>query len=605
MLFPVYNGQEIAPSVRPSAEMDMHSIARRLPSAMGETFGQDLESASQGAAEIYHQANTTRLEDTINTAVRPFQQNMIQGYQALKGKNALSGPDGKSDQPMPDQLMNQFDSQMSKVRADLANDQQRQMFDQAVSRIRLETHGQVQAHFNQQMQAYQVDTNNATMETETNHIGSVGFANGQLDNASVEQSVQRIGAAVDANAKVLGWSPERTQAAKLDATTKAYTTVLGSMLQADKPDSAETYYQVHKDQIDPGVGARIEKMIQAGVMNQQVNTAIDNVWATKGPKLAGDEVNLEAMSKDIRDQFKDRSEAQKLALSFLKERAQEHDYTMKQQDEQITGGIWKQVLTGAGLGAIKKSPEYQMLDGNAQVKLVTQIEAFQKRNENTPEDQASKFASYWAYASNPEALKGMSDAEILAKTPQLGLVGVKDLLGLKQSLQAPGKVLASNVDTNQLKVFAGQAGMNWVWNSKLTDDQNATMGLLKYRVDQQIESDQQAKGRELTRQEKDDVIRRNLVTFQIQDARGWYNPARWFGDAYAPQDKPAFELQPGDALVVPNEVRKTILDEAKRNGVLNPTEDQIRNRYFQLMQPKPEAAPSLVQRPVRIPMKAK
>ena len=64
-------------------------------------------------------------------------------------------------------------------------------------------------------------------------------------------------------------------------------------------------------------------------------------------------------------------------------------------------------------------------------------------------------------------------------------------------------------------------------------------------------------------------------------------------------DKKAFQLQPGDVLAVPTDKRNEIVSEAQAHGVTNPTEQQIRDRYFQMLQPAPSAQPQLVQRPVK------
>jgi hypothetical protein len=194
----------------------------------------------------------------------------------------------------------------------------------------------------------------------------------------------------------------------------------------------------------------------------------------------------------------------------------------------------------------------------------------------------------------------MTDGQVMALAPQMGLAGVQDLLGMKQKLAMPGKVLPSTVDTEQLKVFASQAGMN-VYGTVAPEDQ-AKLGQLKYSVDQQVETEQQAKGRELTRAEKDDIIKRSLVNYTVNGAgsSSWYNPISWFGSNDA--SKPAYALQPGDQLAVPDDARAGIIAEAKANGVQNPTEEQIQSRWFTMQQPKQQSTgPQPIPSHARVP----
>lgn len=587
MPIPVYDSQQVAPNVVQAPQLDQRALMNRLPGAMGEGLGQDIASAAQGVAQLYHQANQTRVEDAINSQVRPFQQNLIQGYQAKTGLNALVGDqtplnpdsgrasDDQAGRSLPDQVMGQFDQHLQQVRSGLTNPAQQAMFDQAATRLRLEANGQVQAHATQQAMVYQDQTNKATIGTEINHVGAVGVVNGQLDPATIHQSMARVNAAVDAQAQLHGWSPEMIAAQRMDAASQLHATVLGSLLAQHNPQGAAVYFQDHRDDIDPAVAQKMDAVIQANVTNQKADTAVDQIWNTKGPKVDGDPVNLDTMSQTIRDQFKNDPNGQKLALAALKERAQEHDYAAKQREESITGGLWQQVLHGSSLSSIKASPQYMQLDGTAQVKFISAAEAFQKRNENQPDNSMAHYAEYWALASNPEALKRMSDAQIFAKAPLMGPQLVKKLLQDKQDyLNAPpGKTLPATVDTDAFKAIAGQAGLPVF--SKNTDDQ-ATMGMLKFRVEQAIDAEQQAKGRPLVRDEKDQITRRLVAPVTVQTPRSMFNPAGWFGSPFSTSQAPLFAAEPSEQDM--NAVRKSLA----AAGVSNPTDSQLRYGYYLL-----------------------
>ena len=120
-------------------------------------------------------------------------------------------------------------------------------------------------------------------------------------------------------------------------------------------------------------------LIERDTRNMEVGEAVDGVWAQHGPKDDTEAVNLDTMNAALRTRFAKDPDAQKLAMGLMRERAQERDYSVRQREDAVAGGIWKQVMAGHGLGSIRRSAEWRSLDGTKQAQLVTQIEAFQKR----------------------------------------------------------------------------------------------------------------------------------------------------------------------------------------------------------------------------------
>jgi hypothetical protein len=69
----------------------------------------------------------------------------------------------------------------------------------------------------------------------------------------------------------------------------------------------------------------------------------------------------------------------------------------------------------------------------------------------------------------------------------------------------------------------------------------------------------------------------------MHSPRGWYNPARWIGDAEDTEHMPAFKQLPkGYAFgphQIPEEAHAHVAELLKARGVANPTEEQILATY--------------------------
>ena len=164
---------------------------------------------------------------------------------------------------------------------------------------------------------------------------------------------------------------------------------------------------------------------------------------------------------------------------------------------------------------------------------------------------------------------------------------------------APDKILEASANANDVRVIASQNGYMVGPGSSADDD--AKLAYLTYQVDHDILAKEQSTGKKLDQNAKDDIIKYNVARIATTNisGRGWYNPAGWgiFGgktpgtwgspisiSAGEPQSR-AQTRDISGLEKIPDEARAAIIDEAKRNGVTNPSEAAIRARYAQLQLP--------------------
>lgn len=558
MQLPLYDTPQVQQQALPDA-----LVSTRAPEPAWADAAQGLAHVASAVNQFRTEADTLRAEDAFNQ-MREQQQALGWGEDGAfkkEGANAFSGK-----KPLSQDYLERYDAAARQIAGGLSNENQRALFNRAAARGRLEFWGQLQRHEAAQGEAYRKSVVDGVIATEREHA-----ARNFNDPDSVAQSVQRTRANVALAAQASGMAADQAQMAELEAVSGIHSAVLGQMLESRDPKGAKAYYEANKDSISTRDGARVRILIERDTRELEASTAVDEVWGLHGPKGDTDAVNLDAMNAVLRKRFAKDPDALKLATSLMRERAQDRDYSVRQRENAVSGGIWKQVLAGQGLGSIRRSPEWRSLDGTKQAQLEAKIEAFQKRGGEG--DSMAQFAAYWARASNPAALAKMSDAEIFALAPKMGKSLTKQLLMRKAELGRGGaEVQDATVDTDSFHYFARQAGLNV--DNKASDDDKAKLGELKYRVEQTIDQEQRAKGRKLTRDEKDGITKRLLLKVPIT------TPGRWWGTNTKEQF--LFELRdPRDldqSIVLDPKKAEGVVDDLLAAGV-RPTKERLREAY--------------------------
>jgi hypothetical protein len=148
---------------------------------------------------------------------------------------------------------------------------------------------------------------------------------------------------------------------------------------------------------------------------------------------------------------------------------------------------------------------------------------------------------------------------------------------------APDKILEASSSANDVKVIAAKNGMQVGAGSSATDE--AQLAYLTFQVDHAILAQEQSTGKKLDQNAKDKIISDELVKIKTttMGERSWVNPARWFGSPFSfSTEDPAYLYKTLDitgAPDIPADTRSAIITESKRNGIQDPTEEQIQKRY--------------------------
>lgn len=442
-----------------------------------------------------------------------------------------------------------------------------------------------------------------------------GFENQQLDigersalSASVTSlSNQAIAAGPDKAAPVLAqaaatlrsWGAKKgvdVEPEVMKVTTGAHLTIINTLMQRD-PKAAEAYFNTNKKEIDgqrwDEVGARINQV--SAITDGE--TKATEIWAaTVKPGDYKNPVDQFALEKQMREAFPNDPTRQKAGVQALREMGAAWNKSQAEATAASTNNVFKLIDSGTPMTKVMKTDAWAALPGDQQHRIVLQLEQQAAARESRAAAAESRAAAaesrkfsqmqiqdkllQWNNAgdylrySDPTVLTSMSRPQVEALRTTFGFEGAQHLLQRYDTLQKPGKIAEARMDTEDFNHIAGQLGMD-PYNAK-TPDKKAALGELKYRVEQLIDTAQKTKGKELTREEKGELMRGEMA--RTVTVGGWFSDT----------ETPVIQLKPDDVkkVVVPREEKDRLLKkmaaryQATGDPAFAPTDENLRRWHL-------------------------
>lgn len=503
---PVYERGQVNAQPLPNVQMRQANFGRGVQAHDFTGLGNAIAGSANTLLRIeqkeQEEADTLRVEEQLNR-LREVQIDLTagqeRGYQNQKGRNALDRP---SKKPLSDEYMELFGKTTNEIESQLANDNQKQLFRRRAGVIANEFRAGVTRHESSQIEAYarSVDENTIKVETEN-------AARNWNNPESIQLSVDRAKSALSRSYNREGLPADKYVEVERNVISGLHKGVIESALGAENVDYAKQYFEANKDTMNQADKLRIQGLIDKDMNQRMADDAAANVWQAFGPQDDTEAVNLDVMQAELREQLKDNPDALKIAQAELKDRASTFDYSVKQREAQVVGGVWEQVLAGQPLSAIRKSEFFRELDGAKQAQIIGQIETFRNGGEG---GNANAKDILWAeYAGDSERLASMSDAEIYGLTKDIGRERVNSLIAKRDKMNSPEKIIEAKIDQDDFNQLAQGAGLK-PFDSKKSESEKAQLGALKYKVENLINADQALKKRPLTREEKKQIMQEEL-----------------------------------------------------------------------------------------------
>lgn len=433
------------------------------------------------------------------------------GYLVKQGKTAI-----ENYQP----TLEAYDGGMAKIRAELKNDEQRDLFDRKVATARRQQARLTAArHMSQQSERYAETEMQGRLE---NAISAAGRNAEDPTRVGYEIGTARADyAKFLSERKGIKQGDEKFDDAMRDFDTKAHETVIDNLLTRPGGGAkAKGYFDAVKDSID---GARVDAIqgkLAEYIANEKAVSAVD--VAFKAVRTGGDPGTAEL---DMVDGIKDDPKAQAIARAEFRNRVAAFETS---QNSQI-GKAKQWVLENKAFSYARIPREFRDgLTPTNDVELREWITSKIDAARSAPPSPAQKARAEELFYKLPRTPEEFKKADLMA------VYSVFEAAGMESQWR--------QLTAEQDAMLKGKAGDEWAMASPTLDARLGTLGIKKSDpraaqaedyIRRQISAGRERKGSALTRQEVDDVIDQSFLKGEIQ--RSWLpdTEAYQFEAAYA------------------------------------------------------------------------
>lgn len=340
---------------------------------------------------------------------------------------------------------------------------------------------------------------------------------------------------VRAYAATRNMTPEQEQALLSSTLTQFHAQRIQQLVSDPKTAaSAKDYFENNKAEIDGKQWAELGGFAKKGAATATGNDVATTVWTDMGPKAGTDEIKTYDMEERIRKELKGDDLAIESAIKNLRERETAFKTQRVEEAHKAQASVNQLVMKGAGLTQLRSSPEFIMLsqkDPKAARDISEfvenkQIRGLQRANALSAQADAAEVRAdrrlhrdtmdVTLQVSDPTVLAGLSREQVTNLLPKLGIESTQFLLNRWEQYHKSGDALSeAKIDDQQFKSFAQRAGVDIT--PKSNDDAGKERLInLRDDVERIIGSEQQAKKRALTREEKDVILQRVIDDKVIQ-----------------------------------------------------------------------------------------
>lgn len=549
-------------------------------------------TAAAIGADMQMQANAARHDDAVNQLVDAGTKLRLEALQ-LKGRNALERPDGKA---LPDEYGEKLGQIRQQIAAGLGNDAQRAAFGRTADRYLTQFKGSLSSHMLQQQEAFADDTYKGTVETAANQ-GALLYG----DPQTRQESYDTIRRAVEIQAQRKGWDDKTRDDELQHAVSPMHLGIMQSMIKGGRAADAKAYYDEHSSDMTIQARAGIQGALQSAVAAQKSDGVVGDVWGQIGPRTANDPVKLFDMEAVLREKLHDDPDTLKVAVADLRQRAQAFNAQQAEMKAGNTAAVWNLVDSGASLSAVQKSDAWLAMSGTEQHEILKAMDAEAYTRESRAAARASRAASdasrqlsqmqvsekmeymrngdKYLTATDPAVLKNMSRAQVEALRTDFGMEPTQHLLQKWDELKNPGKLVEARMDQEDFNSIADQMGLHPFKIKEGDEAGKRALGTLKFRMEQMIDAEQSKLGKPMARQEKMDLMRREMARTVAVD-HGWFSREK---------QVPVVSLTDDQAkdLVIPDDARKQIVaalrtkyQQNPNNPNFAPTEANVRRLFL-------------------------
>jgi soluble lytic murein transglycosylase len=271
------------PAFQGSTGPQAGQVAADQVQQMGAAAGRVGDVASQISMNIQQETNRVKVVDAVNQAKESMfdLQAGQNGFQALKGYNALHRPDGQS---LVDEYGAKFKDSSDAIEKGLGNDAQRAMYREHVGAMQSQLHGQLNEHTMREFQTYQGSVYDGAAQTAKRQI-ELNY-NRTEPGGMIDQAIQTIEASVREKARLTGASQEMADNVARREISGAHRLALRTALERNDLAFADGYLKKYRGSMEPDDILAVQGTITKEMDQRQAFAAASTAVTLVAPKLA-------------------------------------------------------------------------------------------------------------------------------------------------------------------------------------------------------------------------------------------------------------------------------------------------------------------------------
>jgi len=379
--------------------------------------------------------------------------------------------------------------------------------------------------------------------------------------------------------------------------TKLHESVIGTMISNGMSKDAKEYYGTYLNDIDVDKRRGLSEHLKIATTATDADNLAEKVfgeWAQGKDFNSG--VPLYELEARVRREAGDNEDVQRAAIAGVKERAASWNDQQKETTAQNVSAVWGLVDKAGGqiTRQIQLSPQWLSLTDLERRKIRKDVgeeaatraaRAAAESSRALSEMQRREHMAYlkngdqYLTISDPNVLRRMTRAQVEAKRGEFGMERTLHLLGVWDTLQDPKRFGEAKMDSDDFNNLA--VSLNLDPYSK-NASKRSEVGALKFRVEQAIDIEQRNRNKPMTRQEKQEFIKKEASKQILIDRIGPWNTK-----------KPALSLTPSDVknVVIPKADREKLSKAMQlqynrtKDPRYAPTEANIRREYLYSVTP--------------------
>ena len=479
-----------------------------------------------------------RAEATAKESFLKFQDNVRKTRQGDLAKGVVQDTD---------KFWNDSVEQIGKG---LENDEQRRVFAQRASGLRVTSLGQMADWENRQGEI-------ALDASTSKNIKAARDA--AITTPTPENIATQIAEIKKINAVYLQHKgitdPKVLEQANLADTSQIHEQVIRG-LAVNAPMQAKAYFEEAKKagQIEPSKFDELEKLSKNATDRGLGIGAAGEVWKAMRPAKPDDPVRLEDMEDALREKLKDNPDALEKGMADLRTRVQAFTTQRTAESNAAQSAVNQLILKGQNMGQIQNSPAFIELSARhpeAARSIVTFMEnraytAEARANIREQRDERALYKKNTDLAlkmSDPTKLTALSRDEVINMLPLLGPSATAHLVEKWDMFHKdPKKLVEAKIDNDEFNTLADSVGLK-PFDPTKSENEKRDLGLLKQKVEERIDAAINGPGgtkKELNREQKRVLMQQILDDHIVTKNKTiWGVPVPFTGG-----DTPAYTINP-------------------------------------------------------------